>query len=361
MKIPALSFAVAAALATASLVDARQRVLVYTKTLRFRHDSIPNAIAAVTELGSTASPPGAGWDTVATEDESVAFASRDTLYAFDALVFIRTTGEVLSPRAAQLMRQYLEDGGSFVGIHAAADCMRETPWFGRVLGAYFRVHPEITKATLQVAAPSHPSVSFLKNGTWDVEDEIYTFNSNPRDLNHTVLLTIDDDSYPDPVTPKDVRQRLMGSPHPLAWYKDGGILDGGVDDPANSTTQPGTGGPGRSWYTSLGHDPETYADPLFRQHLAAGIRWALDAPSLRSGSKGTSSSPGQPRGSASAPGTGKGTGTGTAEENPRETRGTTEDTARSGAASRARATLVGSTLAAMGALAFGSGLAMVLV
>ncbi len=46
----------------------------------------------------------------------------------------------------------------------------------------------------------------------------------------------------------------MGSFHPIAWYHR---FDGG-----------------RAFYTELGHTNESYADPLFRSHLAGGIIWA---------------------------------------------------------------------------------------
>src|SRR5262249_45488893 len=31
---------------------------------------------------------------------------------------------------------------------------------------------------------------------------------------------------------------------------------------------------GRSWYTGMGHTPESYSDPLFLQHLLGGIEFA---------------------------------------------------------------------------------------
>ena len=34
-------------------------------------------------------------------------------------------------------------------------------------------------------------------------------------------------------------------------------------------------GDGRVFYTALGHREEVYQNPLFRDHLAGGIRWAL--------------------------------------------------------------------------------------
>ncbi|KAK0545074.1 hypothetical protein OC846_005812 [Tilletia horrida] len=109
----------------------------------------------------------------------------------------------------------------------------------------------------------------------------------------------------DAATSEGLRAQLMGQPHPLAWCKDGskpgnGLMDppsrpvgGGVDDSRDSAQPSGQGGPGRSWYTSLGHFPETYSDPLFRQHLTGGIQWVLESDSLRRRSN-NSSSPGQP-------------------------------------------------------------------
>lgn len=32
----------------------------------------------------------------------------------------------------------------------------------------------------------------------------------------------------------------------------------------------------RQWYTTLGHDAETYNDPTFRKHLRGGILWVLN-------------------------------------------------------------------------------------
>jgi type 1 glutamine amidotransferase len=64
----------------------------------------------------------------------------------------------------------------------------------------------------------------------------------------TVLLTIDEGSY---------SGGSMGENHPMSWH------------------QPYDGG--RSWYTALGHTDESYAEPLFRAHLAGGILWAAGA------------------------------------------------------------------------------------
>ena len=49
----------------------------------------------------------------------------------------------------------------------------------------------------------------------------------------------------------------FGNYFPLAWYQ---YFDGG-----------------KQWFTALGHSPEHYEDPLFLQHIAGGILWAIGA------------------------------------------------------------------------------------
>ena len=67
---------------------ALERVLVFSKTGGFRHDSIPQGIAAIQALGTAN-----GFTVVATEDPTQ-FTDAN-LATFDVVVFLSTTGEVL--------------------------------------------------------------------------------------------------------------------------------------------------------------------------------------------------------------------------------------------------------------------------
>lgn len=98
--------------------------------------------------------------------------------------------------------------------------------------------------------PLHPATAHLPT-TFAFTDEIYNFDRNPR-LDHTVLLTVDETGFTFPNVPAG--NPSMGEDHPIAWVKE---FEGG-----------------RSFYTNLGHRPETWDDPRFRRHLLAGIRWA---------------------------------------------------------------------------------------
>jgi len=92
----------------------RARVLVFSRTAEFRHDSIPAGVAAVTQLGRDN-----GVSVVATK-RAKAFTAR-RLAGFAAVVFLNTTGDVLGPRQQRAIEGYIRRGGGWVGVHAAAD------------------------------------------------------------------------------------------------------------------------------------------------------------------------------------------------------------------------------------------------
>lgn len=214
-------------------------VLVFSRTLGYRHDSIPDGVAAVRALGQQH-----GFAVDATED-----AGRFTpagLAPYRAVVFLSTTGDVLEGAQRDALRAFVHGGGGFVGVHAASDTLYDWPWYGGLVGAYFARHPAIQPASVRVEDAGHPSTQGLPN-PWRWTDEWYDFRANPRPDVH-VLLAVDESSYDG---------GGMGADHPVAWYHD---YDGG-----------------RAWYTALGHVREAYADPAFRAHLLGGIAYAARA------------------------------------------------------------------------------------
>ncbi|KAI0775011.1 class I glutamine amidotransferase-like protein [Trametes elegans] len=264
------------------------RILIYSATRDFRHDSIPTAVDALVAQG----PAGSiAFDH--TEDEG--WFTDERLQQYDALLFLSNTGEVLDDAGKAAFQKYLDLGGNFVGVHSASDCLRNTTFFQKELGAAFDYHPELTNATVDVVGPSHPSTSMLPKA-WSVRDEMYNFKSDPRSVGAVVILSADESSYTDP----GPRKFDQGSPHPTAWFQEHGA---GVDSDGTA---------GRSFYTSLGHLNETWHDDLFLAHVMGGIRWALQSNTTRAfnpnANVGNATSP---DGSTTSP-TGTGTGTGTA-------------------------------------------------
>ncbi|GCB44439.1 ThuA domain-containing protein [Streptomyces sp. NL15-2K] len=214
-----------------------QRVLVFSKTAGFRHDSIPEGVATVKQLGETD-----GFTVDATEDAG-AFTARN-LRRYDAVVFLSTTGDVLDPAQQRAFEDYIHRGGAYVGIHAAADTEYDWAFYGGLAGAYFQSHPAIQPATVHVEDRAHPATSGLSR-TWERTDEWYNYRSNPRERAH-VLASLDESSY---------TGGTMHGDHPIAWCQ----------------TYQG----GRAFYTGGGHTKESFAEPAFRRHLAGGIRYAI--------------------------------------------------------------------------------------
>ncbi|MFC7617724.1 ThuA domain-containing protein [Actinokineospora soli] len=211
-------------------------VLVFSKTAGYRHDSIPDGIAAITALGAEN-----GFEVETTED-AAAFTDAN-LARFAAVIWLSTTGDVLNADQQAAFQRYVEAGGGYAGVHAAADTEYSWPWYGQLVGAYFKSHPQIQEADVLVEDRAHPSTAHLP-ATWTRTDEWYSYQSNPRGR-VKVLAALDETSY----TPTDPT-----GDHPIAWCQ--GISGG------------------RSWYTGMGHTKESYTDPAFRAHLLGGIRYA---------------------------------------------------------------------------------------
>ncbi|NUS25180.1 MAG: ThuA domain-containing protein [Streptomyces sp.] len=208
------------------------RLLLYTRTTDYRHDSIPAGIAALRTLGDFAVD--------ATEDPAALEAPLD---GYAAVVFLSTSGEVLTDPGRARLAAYLESGGGFVGIHAAACTEYDWPYYGEMLGAWFDRHPAHQPGKALVEDRTHPATRHLP-AVWQFTDEWYDFRTNPRAAVR-VLASADESSY---------EGGGMGADHPLVWCREQGA--------------------GRVFYTALGHAPEAYEDPDFRAHLLGGITWA---------------------------------------------------------------------------------------
>lgn len=276
---------------------ARQRVLLFTAVADdgYRHPSIPDAVEAMRQLGKDNQV-----DMLHCDDRDE-FADLD-LTQFDALAFISAAGSVLTNKGAAKMRRYITNGGGYVGVHEASCAATKVPWYLRLVGAQFSYHPEITRATMDVLDRHHPSTKHL-NETWEVYDEIYNYQSDPRDLGATILLGADESTYWDKIQPQSERAKVQGSPHPIAWYREGNLLTapahhtlgGGLDNTRAAIQKgiAGSGGAGRSWYTGLGHTHACWQKDDFLQHVWGGVAWVLDSPSIASNNASSADAPGQ--------------------------------------------------------------------
>ena len=228
--------------------DEKISVLVFSKTVGFRHSSIPNGVKCMIELGMEH-----GWSVTSTEDANL--FTDDFLKNFDVVVFNNTTQDIFNDQQQEAFKRFYRKGKGFVAIHAAADTEYEWEWYGKLLGgdAWFLTHPPNQPGTIVVESTDHPSMKYfdeLNIKTLTTWDEWYTFKNNPRSK-VKVLATLDEGSLKD--LGKDPKKTKMGD-HPIIWYHE---FEGG-----------------RSFYTGKGHMPENFDELVFRQHLVGGIEWA---------------------------------------------------------------------------------------
>lgn len=219
----------------------KSRILVFSKTNGWRHESIIDGKKALLELGQD---EGLAVDI----SENAALFDSNTLAGYDAVVFLNTTGNIFNNSQRRAFEHYIRSGGGFVGIHSATDTEYEWPWYNKLVGAYFAGHPQQQEAEKVVMDFEHPATGFLQaeleGNRWRRFDEWYNFKSVNPDIR--VLMKLDESTY---------EGGENGENHPIAWYHE---YDGG-----------------RAFYTAGGHTGESYRDPLFLRHILGGIRYAI--------------------------------------------------------------------------------------
>ena len=226
------------------------KVLVFYKTAGYKHGSIPSGIAAIQKLGAENK-----FDVDTTTD--VAKFTKDNLKQYATIVFMSPTGRNVFKDSLnkEAFKDYIHNGGGFLGVHSATDFEYDWSWYGKLVGGYFLGHPNpknVQTATLNVVDKKNKSTQHLPD-QWVRADEYYSFRpgSNPADLH--VLIKLDESTmnYEGGRNPTI----KMGENHPIAWYHD---YDGG-----------------RAFYTALGHTNETFSDPLVLDHLRGALQYTM--------------------------------------------------------------------------------------
>ena len=222
----------------------KTNLLVFSKTASFRHQSIEAGKVAFEKMAKEK-----GFNISFTED-ATAFNELN-LKKYNTVVFLSTTGDVLNNEQQSVFERYIQAGGGYLGIHAATDTEYEWPWYNQLAGAWFLDHPS-TPSNVQKGKYFVTQKNEFTAGmpdTFERTDEFYSFKNISPKIN--VVLKIDEKSY---------IGGSNGDNHPISWYQE---FDGG-----------------RSFYTAMGHTDETFSEPLFLNHLWAGIKYTAggDAP-----------------------------------------------------------------------------------
>lgn len=247
-----------------------RKLLVFSKTNGFRHESIATGKIAFEELGKKTG----AFEVVISDD--LANFEEDALKAFDAVCFLNTTMNVFSPSPAEMktmteeakkiaadtdsrlksnLMAFVKSGRGFVGIHAATDTFYEFPEYSKMINGCFDGHPwnANTKVSVKVepGQEKHPLVAMFGGENIEFSEEIYQLKE-PYDSKAVHMLLRLDTAKTD-MTVEGIKRTDgdFGISWARHWEK------------------------GRVFYCSLGHNHEIYWTPKVLQHYLAGVQWAL--------------------------------------------------------------------------------------
>lgn len=230
-------------------------ILLFSKTNSFRHkQGIRGGNRVIVEIAREQ-----GWGVFATENGAV-FNERD-LARFDVVVFQNASGDMLSIQQEEVFQRWLEEGGGWLGIHAAGDGSHaKWQWYmDNLIGVNFIAHtmnPQFQFASITMEVPDHLLTSGIPP-TWGHEEEWYSWEESARVRGFQILATVDEDSYSPAAKFFGREIDLRMGDHPVVW--------------SNCI------GHGRSVYSALGHKAEAFDNPHYRQLLSNVLAWLMRA------------------------------------------------------------------------------------
>jgi hypothetical protein len=220
-------------------------VLLFTKTDGFHHESIHEGVEAVRWLASR-NNFRVDWH------ENASIFNDKGLEKYKVVIFLNTTGNILNEEQQAAFEKFIKGGKGFVGIHSASDTEYDWPWYTKMVGMMFKIHPQQQTAYLKVEDNKFPGMErFPAKLLWT--DEWYQFGE-PKSTDLHYLVSVDEKTYSPEVKWGENEGKGMGDFHPISWYHD---YDGG-----------------RAFYTALGHIGLTFSDQTFLEHIYGGIYWA---------------------------------------------------------------------------------------
>lgn len=239
-------------LTDAAVAQKQFNALLITKTGGWHHSSINEGVDALKKMAENHF-----FNLEWPEDPN--YINEERLKKFDVVIFLNTTGDILNDQQQAAMEKFIQSGKGFVGIHSASDTEYDWPWYTKLVGRMFHIHPVIQTAKIKIINRNFPGFERAPDEMWWT-DEWYEFSEEKiSGLNY--ILTVDETTFNPKVQWGEKVGKGMGDFHPLAWYHE---YDGG-----------------RSFYTALGHIPAKFSDQFFLDHLYGGIYWAATGKGMR--------------------------------------------------------------------------------
>jgi type 1 glutamine amidotransferase len=173
------------------------------------------------------------------------------LVNYQVFVMLHLAPFDMSRSQQEALQNFVEQGGGWVGIHAAGLTGRQFlgpnakywQWFEDFLGGVvYSPHPSYQKGTLLVEDHRHPVTKDLP-ARFEISDEWYEFDKSPRG-NTRVLASADESTYH--------QNKPMGD-HPLIW--------------TNESYR-------RMIYIGVGHDSSSWSNKNYSTLVRNAILWA---------------------------------------------------------------------------------------
>ena len=229
-------------------------ILLFSKTTGFRHGaSIDASKPVIADLAKKNN-----WYLYETEEGGVFNAEQ--LAKFSVVVFKNWTGKEINDEQKRVLEQYVENGGSLMGIHGAGDDSHHWDWYEKhLLGAKFSHHPldpQFQMADILLDTAPKDSLFSTLAPKWSNSDEWYVFFENPRKKGFNIVYTINGES----INPSgnmlfvSTKNFGMGKDHPVAWYKQTGK--------------------GKTFYTSMGHNETAWQNTNFVKLIETALQWS---------------------------------------------------------------------------------------
>ena len=264
------AISIAAVLLSASFAHAApedvKKVLFFSKSSSFEHSVIRHVNGQPSHVETVLSELGKAHKYEFTFSKDGGIFTPAGLAPFDA-VFFYTTGDLTKPgndgnppmpaNGKQALLDFVAGGKGFIGTHSATDTFHTEggershndevcdPYIA-MLGGEFITHGSQQPAKIRVADPAFPGMAAVGK-EFSMVEEWYALKNFPEDL-HVLLVQETAD-----MTGNQKGNPYDRPPYPVSWVRPYGK--------------------GRVFYTSLGHKPGTWTNPMFQEMLAGGLDW----------------------------------------------------------------------------------------
>ncbi|UBM59955.1 ThuA domain-containing protein [Marinilongibacter aquaticus] len=236
--------------------DGQKHVLLFSKANGFVHsEAIEAGKKVIEELGQKNN-----WF-VYTFDEGGVF-NENQLKQFDLVIWNNVSGKVLTNDQRAAFQHYIENGGSFMGLHAAGDGSHHWDWYTQnLICAEFSHHPiekHLQPNTMKLQTLGNDPIFEKLPGRIELNEEWYVFYANPAEKKAHILYEMDGELI-DPngnFLWMNNKEFGMGKAHPNIWYHE-------VKK-------------GKAIYSAVGHDAATYQNQDYVKVLEQMVNWCLE-------------------------------------------------------------------------------------